>query len=52
MIKMKCEHNNCTRIATTTNSQYFEGKKYCTFHANKSTKEGRQARKLTKKIIN
>lgn len=46
---MNCEHKNCTRKATTTNIQYFEGK-YCTFHANKATKEGRIKRKINKSI--
>jgi hypothetical protein len=43
---MKCDHKNCTRNATTTNNQYFEGKWYCTFHANNATKDGRILRKL------
>lgn len=45
---MNCEHKNCTRKATTSNFQYFEGKWYCTFHANKATKEGRIKRKIKK----
>jgi hypothetical protein len=47
---MNCEHKNCTRNSTTTNSQYFEGKSFCTFHANKATKDGRILRKLKSKI--
>jgi hypothetical protein len=43
--KMNCEHTNCKRKATTINNQYFEGKWYCTFHANKATKQGRIKRK-------
>jgi hypothetical protein len=49
---MKCDHKNCTRNATTTNSQYFEGKWYCTFHANNATKDGRILRKLNVKLNN
>ncbi|MBW3021259.1 hypothetical protein KY334_08240 [Candidatus Woesearchaeota archaeon] len=41
----KCEHKNCTRKAVTSNSQYFEGIWYCTFHANRYIKEGRIKRK-------
>jgi len=47
---MKCDHTNCTINATTTHIQYFEGKWYCTFHANKATKDGRILRKLKSKI--
>jgi hypothetical protein len=39
---MQCENKNCTRSATVSNSQYFKGVWYCTFHANKATKEGRR----------
>lgn len=41
----QCQHDNCTRTATISNAQYFKGIWYCTFHANKATKEGRRKRK-------
>ena len=45
MNRMKCEHKNCTRRATQSNLIYFPDKWYCTYHANKATKEGRRIRK-------
>lgn len=42
---MKCEYKGCTRKATVSNNNYFKGKWYCTYHANKLTKEARRKRK-------
>ena len=42
---MKCEHNNCTRTATSKNKLYHPDKWLCTYHANKVTNEGRRKRK-------
>lgn len=46
---MKCQHPNCTREARVRNLQYFPDKWYCTYHANKFTKEGRRKRKYGKR---
>jgi len=46
---MKCEHENCTRVATTKNQQYHPDKWLCTFHANKEKLKGRYKRKQAKK---
>lgn len=42
---MKCEHPKCTRKATQSNNQYFKGKWYCTYHANRIVREGKRKRK-------
>lgn len=42
---MKCEHEKCTRDATTKNQEYNPDKWLCTFHANKAKVEGRRKRK-------
>ena len=46
----KCQHENCKRQATTSNSIYFKDIWYCTYHANIATKEGRRKRKYGTKI--
>lgn len=43
---MTCEHDNCTRKAVMSNTEYFKDKWYCTFHGNKLIKEARIKRKL------
>lgn len=48
---MNCQHKKCKRTATQSNSQYFGGLWYCTFHANKAIRAGRILRKL-RKVIN
>ena len=45
---MFCEHDNCTRTATTRNLQYHPDKWLCTFHANKEKVKGRLKRKQNK----
>lgn len=47
---MKCNHENCTKEATVMNRQYFDGIWYCTYHANKKTKECRRTRKYGNRI--
>lgn len=42
---MKCNHENCKRIATRMNQQYHPEKWLCTYHSNKIIKEGRRTRK-------
>ena len=41
----KCEHDNCTRNATSNNLEYHPDKWLCTYHANKKVIEGRRNRK-------
>ena len=41
----KCEHDNCTRTATSNNLEYHPDKWLCTYHANKKVIEGRRKRK-------
>lgn len=47
----ECNHENCKRKATVTNDEYFKDVLYCTFHANKMTKEGRRKRKYDNRIL-
>lgn len=43
---MECQHEKCTRTATSKNQQYHTDKWLCTYHANKAKIEGRMKRKL------
>lgn len=43
---MECQHENCTRAATTSNLEYFKDKWLCTYHANIATKEGRRKKRI------
>ena len=45
---IQCEHEKCTRVATTKNQEYHPDKWLCTFHANKAKLEGRLRKKLNK----
>ena len=46
---MKCEHNNCTRTATTKTQEYHPDKWLCTYHGNKVKEEGRRKGKMVRR---
>tara|TARA_B100001245_G_C22756215_1_gene366041 strand:- start:334 stop:783 length:450 start_codon:yes stop_codon:yes gene_type:complete len=46
---MKCEHNNCTRTATTKTQEYHPDKRLCTYHGNKVKEEGRRKGKMVRR---
>jgi len=46
----KCDHINCSRMATTINLQYHPDKWLCTYHGNKEKIEGRIKRKYGHKL--
>jgi len=46
---MICQHEKCTRRATSKNLIYHPDNWLCTFHANKIVKEGRRKRKYGKR---
>lgn len=45
---MECNHKNCKRRASSSNNEYFKDIWYCTYHANKATKQARINKKIAK----